>query len=117
MRLKIVMALSLATLVGNSSNAQNTDYVGKKGQMYLSWGYNKEWYTMSNVHIRQSSLGNDYTFVNVIGKDKPGWTGDEHSVVKQPITIPQYNYRIGYWFKNNWAVEINFDHTKYEVEQ
>lgn len=117
MRLKIGMALSLATLLGNNSNAQNTDYVGKKGQMYLSWGYNKEWYTMSNIHIRQSSLGNDYTFVNVIGKDKPGWTGDEHSVVQQPITIPQYNYRIGYWFKDNWAVEINFDHTKYQVEQ
>lgn len=95
--------------------AQTPDYVGQKGQLYLSWGYNKEWYTLSNIHVRQESLGNDYTFKNVIGKDKPGW--NDKSIFKQPISIPQYNYRLGYWFKNNWAIEINFDHTKYQVDQ
>jgi hypothetical protein len=93
------------------------NYVGKKGQAYLSWGYNKEWYTMSDIHVKQQSLGNDYTFQAVLGKDKPGWMRDQHNVFQQPITIPQYNYRLGYWFKDNWAFEINFDHTKYQVEQ
>jgi hypothetical protein len=98
-----------------TANAQTPDYVGRKGQLYLSWGYNKEWYTLSNIHVRQESLGNDYTFKNVIGKDKPGW--NDKSIFKQPVSIPQYNYRLGYWFKNNWAIEINFDHTKYQVDQ
>ncbi|MFA6151655.1 MAG: hypothetical protein WC716_10075 [Chitinophagaceae bacterium] len=98
-----------------SAHAKTPDYVGQKGQLYLSWGYNKEWYTLSNIHVRQESLGNDYTFKNVIGKDKPGW--NDKSIFKQPISIPQYNYRLGYWFKNNWAIEINFDHTKYQVDQ
>lgn len=98
------------------STAQS-NYVGKKGQMYASWGYNKEWYTQSNIHIEQSSLGNNYTFENVLAKDKPGWMNDEHNVFQQPISIPQYNYRIGYWFKDDWAIELNFDHTKYQVQQ
>ncbi len=95
-----------------SSQAQQTNYTGKKGNLYLSWGYNKEWYTRSNIHIKQPSLGNDYTFVKTKGVDKPGWNKD---LLKQPISIPQYNYRVGYFFKDRWAVEINFDHTKFQV--
>jgi hypothetical protein len=112
---KIYLSLILTVLLVQRSTAQHVNYVGGKGNFYASWGYNKEWYTASNIHINQPSLGNDYTFVNIIGKDKPGW--DEKSIFKQPLTIPQYNYRIGYWFKDNWAFEINFDHTKYQVEQ
>lgn len=109
------LAVLTALILSTSSFGQKTDYVGQKGQVYLSWGYNKEWYTQSNIHVRQESLGNDYVFRNVIGKDKPGW--NEKSIFKQPISIPQYNYRLGYWFKDDWAIEINFDHTKYQVEQ
>lgn len=85
---------------------------GKKGQLYLSWGYNKEWYTQSNLHVSQPSLGNHYQFHHIIAHDKPGWnTG----IFNKPLSIPQYNYRIGYFFKDNWALELNFDHTKYVV--
>lgn len=87
-------------------------YTGKKGEIYFSWGYNKEWYTHSNIHINQPSLGNHYTFKNTIGVDKPGWNGH---FFQKALTIPQYNYRIGYFFKDNWAVELNFDHTKFVV--
>ena len=112
---KLLTGILSILAMASPTAAQTTDYVGQKGQLYFSWGYNKEWYTQSNIHVRQEALGNDYTFRNVIGKDKPGW--DEKSIFKQPISIPQYNYRIGYWFKDNWAFEINFDHTKYVVEQ
>jgi hypothetical protein len=112
---RIAFILFIGLALSLNTKAQNTDYAGKKGQLYFSWGYNKEWYTQSNIHVRQEALGNDYTFRNVIGKDKPGW--NEKSVFKQPITIPQYSYRLGYWFNDDWAFEINFDHTKFQVEQ
>lgn len=110
-----LLLLSLFFFQERQAQAQQADHVGKKGQLYLSWGYNKEWYTLSNIHVRQEALGNDYVFKNVIGKDKPGW--NEKSIFKQAISIPQYNYRLGYWFKDNWAFEINFDHTKFQVDQ
>jgi hypothetical protein len=112
---KCTFTLFLGLAFSLNTFAQNTNYVGQKGQLYFSWGYNKEWYTKSNIHIRQEGLGNNYTFRNVIGKDKPGW--DDKSIFKQAISIPQYNYRLGYWFKDDWAFEINFDHTKFQVEQ
>ena len=83
---------------------------------YVSWGYNTEWYTNSTVHVKQESLGNDYQLNNVRGHDHKGW--DETSLFKQALTIPQYNYRIGYMDEQRgMGIEINFDHTKYIIEQ
>jgi len=89
-----------------------TETKERKGEFYFSWGYNKEWYTHSNIHINQPSLQNNYTFQGVKAHDHPGW---DEGLFTKALTIPQYNYRLGYFFdrKNGWAVEINFDHTKY----
>jgi hypothetical protein len=84
----------------------------RKHEFYFSWGYNKEWYTHSNVSVSQPSLGNSFTFVDVHGADHPGWN---EQFFTKAITIPQYNYRIGYIIntEKGWGVEINFDHTKW----
>jgi hypothetical protein len=84
----------------------------RKGEFYFSWGYNTEWYTHSNVRIDQPALGNDFTFRDITGHDHRGW--DEQLFTKA-LTIPQYNYRLGYIFnkKKQLGIEINFDHTKF----
>ncbi|MHA4810478.1 hypothetical protein ACX0G9_20400 [Flavitalea flava] len=81
-------------------------------EFYFSWGYNTEWYTSSNVHISQPSLGNDYTFKSIKGHDHPGW---DEGLFGKPLTIPQYNYRLGFLFNEEKGLgfEINFDHTKF----
>jgi len=82
--------------------------------LYLSWGYNKEWYSNSDIHVMQPALGNDYVFIKTAGVDKPGWTT---GIFNKALTIPQYNYRIGWKYNNNSAFELNFDHTKYQVSE
>ncbi len=94
-----------------------TTFAQKKqrtGEFYFSWGYNKEWYTPSNIRIIQPTLGNDYKLLAVQAHDKPGW---DEGLLSLPLSIPQYNYRIGYFFnkKKDLAFEINFDHTKYII--
>lgn len=108
MRKLIFLILLLNTFIANAQKKE------RKGEFYFSWGYNKEWYTRSNVRIMQPSLGNDYKLLSVKAHDKPGW---DEGVTSLPLTIPQYNYRIGYFFnkKKNLAFEINFDHTKYII--
>jgi hypothetical protein len=100
--LMIIPALSMA------QQARKT----RKRELYFSWGYNTEWYTHSNVRIKQPDLGNDFVFKHISGHDHRGW--DEQLFTKA-LTIPQYNYRIGYIFnkKKGLGVEINFDHTKF----
>jgi len=87
----------------------------RKGEFYFSWGYNKEWYTNSNVKVNQASLGNQYTLHSVQSHDNPGW---DKGIFNIPLSIPQYNYRLGYFFdkKRGLAFEINFDHTKHIIQ-
>lgn len=105
--------LSFLTQSVDAQKKGNWSFV-KNGSFYLSWGYNTEWYTRSTLHIKQGSLGNDYKMVNVRAHDRPGW---DDGLFSKPMTIPQYNYRIGYFFneKQDLAIEINFDHTKYII--
>lgn len=101
-------------LASNAKSSAQTTKSEREGEFYFSWGYNTEWYTKSDVHISQPSLGNDYTFNNVDGHDHKGW---DEGLFSKALTIPQYNYRIGYFFnkKRGLGIEINFDHTKYII--
>lgn len=105
--IKYILAL-IVILNSLQAIAQKTE---RKGAFYFSWGYNKEWYTNSNVGINQPSLGNNFTFKNTKLEDHPGW---DDALLTKAISIPQYNYRIGYFLDNekDLAIEINFDHTK-----
>jgi len=64
--------------------------------------------------VVQPSLGNDYELVHVKAHDHKGW---DDGVFDQELSIPQYNYRLGYYFneKQDMGIEINFDHTKYLI--
>lgn len=99
-------------LLSTITDAQTQKKKHRKGEIYFSWGYNKEWYTHSNVHVKQPSLGNDYQFKNIKGHDHPGWDGQFFT---KALSIPQYNYRLGFLInrKKNLFFEINFDHTKF----
>jgi len=102
-------------LIANASMAQDSTRKHKRtGSFYLSWGYNTEWYTKSTIHIKQPGLDNDYQMMDVKAHDHRGW---DENFVTTPVTIPQYNYRIGYYFneKQDLAFVINFDHTKYII--
>jgi hypothetical protein len=81
----------------------------RKGEFYFSWGYNKAYYTNSDVSISQKNLGNNFVFKNTKLVDNPGW---DQALLTMELSIPQYNYRIGYFFDEDLAFEINFDHTK-----
>ncbi|HEY8689530.1 MAG TPA: hypothetical protein VIM07_09880 [Chitinophagaceae bacterium] len=97
------------------STSQHTSTGKYKKEFYFSWGYNTEWYTHSNVKVKQPELGNKYTLKHVLGHDHRGW--DESDFFSKDLTIPQYNYRIGYFFNKakDIAFEINFDHTKFII--
>ena len=108
----------LLTLAAAAQAQDRTTEKKKKhhtGSIYGSWGYNQEWYTNSTVHVQQDGLGNYYDLVKVQARDHLGW---DKGIFNQPITIPQYNYRLGYYFndKQDMGIELNFDHTKYLIK-
>ena len=104
---QILLAATCILIVSNSFSQTKL-----KRRFYFSWGYNKEWYAKNNIRISQPSLGNDYMFVKATGIDKPGW---DSRLLHKDLTIPQYNYRLGYRINEKWGFELNFDHTKYQI--
>lgn len=112
----IVLTIGLPFFGFAQAQQQPTEKKKKKfiKEVYFSWGYNKEWYTNSSLHVSQPSLGNDYTLQSFKAHDHPGW---DEGIFNKAISIPQYNYRLGFLLneEKGWGFEINFDHTKYII--
>lgn len=82
--------------------------------MYIQWGYNKEWYTKSTIHFKLGN-GDNFKLIKAKANDRP----DLDAIYKKPveISIPQYNYRLGFYVNEarTKSIELNFDHIKYIV--
>src|SRR5665213_2194493 len=108
-----ILLYTQASAIAQGTENQKTKK-HKTGSIYGSWGYNEEWYTRSTIHIKQNAIGDNYDLVHVKADDHKGW---DNGILNKALTIPQYNYRLGYYFneKQDLAIELNFDHTKYVV--
>jgi len=95
----------------------------KKGTLYLMWGYNRDWFSRSDIHLEgtyensakipEAAHGKkyDFTLMDAEAKDAPRF----NSILNWEITIPQFYYRVGYLFKGEKinGIELGFDHVKY----
>ena len=82
------------------------------GTLYFAFGYNRGYYSKSDIRFEDQGQGKyDFTLYDVIGKDRPGFD----QILNSNISIPQYVFRIGYFFnkKKDLGIEINYDHAKY----
>ena len=84
------------------------------GTLYFYWGYNRSYYTQSNIRF----VGPDYDFrlKNVTAKDRPDAFRASLYFNPQTITVPQYNARLGYYFRDKWAISFGVDHLKYVMD-
>ncbi len=94
----VLVLITMALLSNNHVLAQTKKKKERKGEIWFSWGYNKEWYTHSSVKVNQPELGNNFTLKNVSGYDHPGW---DEGLFHLALSIPQYNYRLGYIFNKD----------------
>ena len=120
MKLSTSIALLAISLCTSISNAQDSARVKKHraGQLYFSWGYNRDWYSASTIHFVNNNpdplKSYDFTLVDAAAHDKPDMEGYWNL---DRLTIPQYDFTIGYQFndKHDLGVEINWNHLKYVV--
>jgi len=116
MRIAILtFALLLSFTPINIIAQENTPIVKKlnKGRFYAFWGWNKGWYTNSDIRFK----GNNYNFklnaVEATDRQTPfSW---ETYFKPTTITIPQTNLRFGYFINDKIDISIGVDHMKYVV--
>ena len=101
-------------LVGISVNGQEkhkTKKVTNKGKFFVYWGWNWSSYSDSDIRFRGENY--DFTLSNVKAGDRPTKFSFNDYFNPGRVTIPQTNYRIGYFFKENYTISIGVDHMKY----
>jgi hypothetical protein len=106
---------------GNSGNVKATfdKALSNKNNWYFSWGYSRQQYAPSDIHVSQPSLGNDFTVRQAAASDFPSSIADTLSFADggPNLTGPQENLRIGRFLdpEQTFAIEFSLDHTKYNT--
>ena len=111
---KILLAiLLLGSTIAFGQTSNFNDAGNNKGKIFTYWGWNRGHYSNSNITFK----GNDYNFTlsDVEAKDKPKPFGVYYFKIDE-ITIPQTNFRIGYFFKENYTISLGVDHMKYVMK-
>lgn len=110
----------LTILCTNNTIAQETTEIQdkysthNKGKFFISWGGNRDRYSKSDITFRGKDY--DFTLENVQAHDKPkGWHVDYINPAR--MTIPQTNFRMGYFISDHYSVAIGVDHMKYVMSQ
>lgn len=97
-----------------NSEAQNkTNY--NKGDVYSYWGWNWSWYSISDIHFKGDNY--DFTIHDAAAQDRQTEFSFDKYFNPGTITIPQYNFRVGYFIKENLDISFGIDHMKYVLEQ
>jgi len=81
-----------------------------KGKLYVYWGGNRAHYSDSDIHFK----GTNYDFIlkDVASHDKPkGYHIDYINPTR--MTIPQTNFRLGYFISDHYNISVGVDHMKY----
>ena len=86
---------------------------------YFSWGYSRQQYAPSDIHVSQPSLGNDFTVRQAKGADFPATLQETvDAIVGFNFTLPQENIRVGKFMnpEKTFAIEFSLDHSKYQTD-
>ena len=109
----LVVVLILSLKNNAITQAEPMKPHGQKNRMYAYWGWNRGYFTKSDIHF--SGDGFDFTLNNVVAKDRQSEFSFRTYFHPAKLTIPQTNYGIGFYFKNNYALTLGVDHMKYVV--
>jgi hypothetical protein len=111
----IILSLSISTIYSQEIPVKAGKYTDhNKGKFYIFWGGNRESFTNSNIRFTGSNY--DFTIDNVEADDKPkGWHIDYINPTR--MTIPQTNFRLGYFINDHYNISVGLDHMKYVMDQ
>lgn len=94
----------------NNSNQRN---FSRKGEWFVHWGWNFSGYDTSDLSFK--GPGYDFTLKNITAKDRPSKLSTDY-INPLEITTPQFNFRFGFFIKDNYSISLGWDHMKYVMD-
>ncbi|MEO8773772.1 MAG: hypothetical protein ABI263_09230 [Gelidibacter sp.] len=84
-----------------------------KGKILVSWGGNRSAFTKSDITFK--GVDYEFTIKDVTAHDKPkGWHIDYVNPAR--MTIPQTNFKLGYFISDHYTISLGVDHMKYVMD-
>jgi len=115
--MRALLVLFLFGMIVGQGYAQdkNISKNRKKPRFYAYWGWNRGYYTKSDISFK----GDNYDFLlkDVVAKDRQTPFGFDPYFSPTRITIPQTNFRLGYFINDHYDISLGLDHMKYVMEQ
>ena len=111
-RLILLVALICEIL---PTRAQAPEKVHLRHRVLLNWGYNRAQYSVSNIHFE--GPGYDFILHDVLAHDQPKPFSPAVYLDPADLSLPQYNYRAGWFPNDHWSFTIGMDHMKYVMTQ
>ena len=115
------LKMSLLVLVSNFTFGQTSNEVvnskrsfGEKGTMFVFWGWNRAGFTKSDIHFKGD--GYDFILHDVKAQDSPSKLSWDY-INPGEVSKPQFNFRLGYFIKDDLAIVGATDHMKYVMDQ
>lgn len=110
----LLIGLLTQTILGQENPNPEKYTAHNKGKFYIFWGGNRENFSKSDIHFKGTNY--DFTVQDALADDKPkGWHADY--VNPGRMTIPQTNFRMGYFINDHYNISIGLDHMKYVLRQ
>ncbi|HKO76397.1 MAG TPA: hypothetical protein VJU52_04235 [Flavobacterium sp.] len=110
----LILFISINSFAQNDSIKKERYTAHNKGKFTISWGGNRGYFTDSDITFK----GDNYNFTidNATAHDKPkGWHIDYVNPAR--MTIPQTNFKLGYYITDKYMISIGVDHMKYVMTQ
>ena len=92
-----IALLFLTTFSGFAQSQPDTETKGNKGKLYIYWGWNRGAFSNSDITFRGTDY--DFTLRDVVADDRQSKFDMKTYFVPGHATIPQYNFRIGYFIR------------------
>jgi len=108
-----ILFLLLTVEIGFSQDQNSSTQNNNEGKLYFYWGWNRGVFTNSDINFKGADY--DFTLKNVVGRDRQSKFGIDPYFSPSKVTIPQYNFRIGYFIKRNFNISFGIDHMKYVI--
>ncbi|GAA4048782.1 hypothetical protein [Flavobacterium chungnamense] len=113
-RIVVVLAIFSQFLIAQEKTESEKYTSHNKGKFYFFWGGNRESYSKSDIHFEGQNY--DFTIHEAIADDRPkGWHVDY--INPGSMTIPQTNFRMGYFINDHYNISLGLDHMKYVMRQ
>ena len=101
--------------ISTNLNSETRKIFKRKGNLYASWGYNRAFYSKSDINF--TGDGYDFTITNLTARDQPGGHDFLTYIKPNMFTIPQFNWRLGYFVSDKTFITFGSDHMKYNMDK